>query len=590
MKIPYVSDSELLNLAANTTLGMESNALERTPVPEKKPLIACLVMLGIAILLSQIQCPSSITVIVAVIGVFYGGYWIYKKSEYNKKANRYKWITWIFECVGMVFRGELQDAKGHYACGTGNPNENIQSLKQTCLEMIVQKIGICSQPCTIFNNAWALNSLILLDDVLASLGDTALSVQASNSCKLIELLDNYGMNGNCLADSYHYGQVKTDYSRNSFSVNEAMILNGIRALESQCADATTDRLHITQIDAKKTLDILYLAAYANPPVSSDIYDRAQKLSQIAFGTVYDVLSPDAMLAHLIRCKCLSLDRANREISETRKWIDMFFKKHNGNPDFNANQFIYSFCGALKSLQLFDLEKACLETAEKNICVLNTELTARLDYLSRGGGRKNDKVKYYNGAKRSDTLPVDYDAVRMNTSDVEWLFNEALGTGGNNAYIDYALAYRVQVKKVTLPSSSIQLQGRSIASEIQSKLGAEAKISKVIVTALNSNETLQCLKIRTSRFPFIAYLLDISQDAQEIQIRLAICWIPISNVYDQQKQQCLSLWNRGAGEEMAYMNNILSAIENEIQRSIDKWNTAQPRVQVQPQSGQNSVYY
>ena len=74
MKVPCVSDAELVNLAANTALGVESNALERTPVPEKRPLIICLVMSGGAILLSQIGCPSSITAIAAIIGAFYGGY------------------------------------------------------------------------------------------------------------------------------------------------------------------------------------------------------------------------------------------------------------------------------------------------------------------------------------------------------------------------------------------------------------------------------------------------------------------------------------------------------------------------------------
>ena len=587
----YISDSEIISLAENTTLGRESNLLERTPSPDKKPLIICIVLIVIAALIFQMKNFETIAGIVAIVGFGYGCYWGYKKSVFNKKLNRYQWITWMFQGVGMVFRAELQDAKDHYAHGPGNQNENIQCLKQTCTEMIVQRINNYNQACAVYNHIWALNAIVLLNDVLSSLGDNSFSVYASGSQNLIHLLNEFSMNGNVLADSSHYGKPKSSFSQSTTHTNEQLILNSINSLEAQCTNVSTSPLSIAMLDAKTILTTLYIAAYAAPPVSSDTYNRIQRLSQIAYGTAHDVLNPDAMLAHLIRCKQLSLDRANREITETRKWIDSFFKTHSNNTSFDPNQFVYSFCGALKSLQLYEIEKASLETAEKNIGVLNAELTARLDYLARGGGRKNDKVKYFSGTKRTDTLPVDYDACKMNSSDIEWLFNEVIGIKGNNACLDYALGYRVQSKKVTLPSSCIQIRGGSIANEIQRKLGTEAKISKVAVTALNSNEVLQCLKIRTSKFPYMAYLLDISQDAQQIQIRLAACWIPVANTIAQQKQQCLSLWAHGGGEETAYMDMILLAIENDIQRSIDKWITSHPPKLVDPtSSGIQTEFY
>ena len=570
----YLSNTELIDLANNTTLGKESNALERTPTPKSKPLVWSVILAVIAILLAETQDADSIAGIILSIAVIVGGYWACKRIAYQRKLNRYKWITWLFTGIGMVFRGELQEAEEHYAHGTGNRNENIRSLKQTCIEMILQKIGPCNQPCGINNNIWALNSIISLNDVLCAFGDNSFSEQASKSLQLLSLFCEYGVNGNRMADSSHYGQARSTFSYSGGSSSEGAILNSICSLEEQCRKTVNDPLMITEIDAEGILDVLYSAAYANPPISSDTYSRIQGLSLIAYGTAYDMLNPDAMLAHLIRCKQLSIDRANREINETRKWVEKFIKTHSGNSDFDTDSFVYSFCGALKLLQLYDLEKACLETAEKNIGILNADLTARLDYLSRGGGQRNAKVLYYSGQKRSDTLPVDYDAAKMNTSDIEWLFNEVLGVRGKNAFIDYGLAYRVQNKKVCLPSAFVKIQGKSIAGEIQAKLGAGTKVSKVMVTALNSNETLQCLKIRTDKFPFMAFLLDMIIDNLEIRIRLAACWIPISNILYEQKQQCLSLWNKGASEEMHYMDSILSAIENDIQRSIDKWNTSQ----------------
>ena len=594
MKGLYISDTELLSLANNTTLGKESIQLERIPQPEGKPLVYCAVSIIIAVLFSQIQSASSFAAVIAGLGVLFGCYWAYKKYVFNKALNRYKWITWMFTGIGMVFRGEIQDAKAHFANGWGSRDENIQCLKQTCIEMIVQRISNCNQPCGIYNNTWALNNIIILNDVLCALGDSSFSEKASKCTQLLRLLSEYCMNGNYLVDSSNYGHIRSNNSNNRRSfAKEDTILNKICLLEEQFNKTNNDPLLITEIDVIEILDTLYSAAYANPPISSSVYNRIQKLSVNAYGSVYDVLNPDAMLAHLIRCKQLSIDRVNREINETRKWVETFIKQHSGNTDFDASSYVYNFCGALKMLQLYDLERACLETAEKNIGILNSELTARLDYLSRGGGRKNDKAYYYNEQKRSDTLPVDYDAAKMNASDIEWLFNEVLGARGNNGFIDYGLAYKVQMKRVTLPSVSIPIQGKKIASAIQAKLGPDARISNVMVMALNSNDIFHCLKVRTNRFPFMAFLLDMTKDNSEIRIRLAACWVPINSALQQQKQECLSLWNQGVSGVLNYMDNIFSAMESDIQRSIDQWNVSlsrhAPPPDVKPSHG-SVVYY
>lgn len=590
MIIPGILDYDILTLGEKTTLGAESLWLERTENPPAKTLFIGLAIMAVGFLIiGNQQSLVGFGVIVSIIGACFAIHWGRKKTIYTNNKNRYKWITHIFKCTGMVFRGELEEAKQHCRSGPGTPRSNAEALKQTCSEMIALKFRDCAQPCAVYRNLWSLNTMLSLNVVLDSMGDKSLSGLARGSDHLMQLLVDNGLNSTRMTDPIHYGKLKASFSGPSSTNID--IPSFVSAMEASFAGFANDPLSFMLTDADEILDVLYFAAMAKPPVSSDVYNRLQALSQILMGIDDNILSPDAMLAHLVRCSYLSLDRANREASEAGKWVSTFIKQHSGDSDFHADQFICSFCGALKLLELYDLEKACLAAAEKSVGVLNTELTARLDYLTRGGGRTNDRAKYYSEKKRIDTLPVDYDAIKMNSSDIEWLFNEIAGTRGNTACLDYALAYRVQAKKITLPSPKVVLQGKSIANEIQRKLGPEAKISRVMVSALNSGETLQCLKIRTGRFPSVAYLLDISSEAQKTQVRLAVCWIPVSNNPGQQKQQCLSLWSKGTGEEIAYMDNIFAAIENDIQRAIDKWNvSAQPGQPVTQTPGQGVVYY
>ena len=592
MKGNPFSNDRLTELALKTTLGKESEELENTPEPGNGKRNRCFVLLVLAFIIGKIPIGGTVAGVLALAGAGFGCAWLCDKAKQNEKAERYAWILWIFTGVGMVFRCEREDLLAHIRDGKGDQNQNLEALKQTCTEIIALNYNGCCHPNGLSGNWQTMKSIVLLNYALNAFGDKSFLTPASECLTILQKLDGLSINENGLADSDDYGRPRNDYRKLAASITEADIISAIDALETQCRDAHQNPMLLGRIDMEKILTTMYLAAYVSPSVSEETYRRIERLYQIAYGGNEREMETDAMLVHLIRCRQLSMERVNRETGETCKWLQKTLKAYMQRNDFDASRFVCGFCGALKLLGFYAIERACLETAEKSLGVMNAELTARLDYLNNGGAKANAKVKYYGGAKRGDTLPVDYAAAKANASDIEWLFNEARGAGGSGGCMDYGLAFRVQERKAALPSAQIRIQPGSIAKEIGSRLGQQAHISSVRITTLNDSGTVPCLKIRLPQQPNIAYLLDMATDAREVKIRLAACWIPVSQSWDLQLQQCLALWNSGTGAAMACMERIFGAIENDIQRSIDIWKTTNTRAKgpANGQINQNQVLY
>lgn len=572
MRINYPSEETLISKAYQTTLGAECARLEHATPPERKGLLRAGICLVAGIAFTAVE--SHIAGILIVIGLLMLGVWLVKQSNYKSVQRRLQWCANACAITCQAVGGDPQLAMDLFKnCAGADKAAMLEKVRETGLELLRQNGGFSMRDGAVRFSMATLCSVPPLAQALSQLGDASLDDFAAMTQRMIQYHDQMSERCTRLASERQYGQMDEGFLRGTAGANSAAIAGALAEIEATVAPGQDDILAVARLDLPKIQRVLYMAAQASPPVSAELYQRAEALAQMAFGQGANIPCPDVMLAQLVRSKQYSLERVKRETGAARQWIEQFLK-HSTEGNDEKLCIVRSFCGALKGLQLYGIERACLEAAEKQLGFLDGEMTSRLDYLTRGGGSMNARVTYYGNQFRQDVLPVDYGTVQMNPGDVDWLFNEARGQSGAGAGLVYGLAWKLTQRVIELPSPSIRPDFRAVRAAIQSSLDRGALVSNVSVLMLDTRAVINCLKIRMPQYPTLAFLLDISLDGKRMNVRVAVCWVPVTANGDQQRQQCLQLWSNGESGALACVDKVLFAIETEIQRTVDRWRAAQ----------------